>query len=111
MADERAGGASGPHGTGTRNRRRHRSRFGRYGSSSRHDDAADRPFYAALDLGTNNCRLLIATPRERGFRVVDAFSRIVRLGEGIGVNGRLSEAAMVRAIAALRVCSSKLADL
>ena len=66
--------------------------------------------YAALDLGTNNCRLLIATPRERGFRVVDAFSRIVRLGEGIGVNGRLSEAAMVRAIAALRVCSSKLAD-
>jgi len=66
--------------------------------------------YAALDLGTNNCRLLIATPRERGFRVVDAFSRIVRLGEGIGANGRLSEAAMARAIAALKVCSSKLAD-
>jgi exopolyphosphatase/guanosine-5'-triphosphate,3'-diphosphate pyrophosphatase len=66
--------------------------------------------YAALDLGTNNCRLLIATPRERGFRVIDAFSRIVRLGEGVGQNGRLSEAAMSRSIAALRVCSAKLAD-
>ncbi len=68
------------------------------------------PFYGALDLGTNNCRLLVATPREHGFRVVDAFSRIVRLGEGVGANGRLSEAAMVRAIEALKVCGAKLAD-
>ena len=68
------------------------------------------PFYAALDLGTNNCRLLIATPKERGFRVVDAFSRIVRLGEGIGANGRISDAAMVRAIEALQVCKAKLAE-
>ena len=66
--------------------------------------------YAALDLGTNNCRLLVATPRERGFRVVDAFSRIVRLGEGIAANGSLSEAAMARAIAALKVCGAKLAE-
>ncbi|BCP54039.1 exopolyphosphatase [Kaistia sp. 32K] len=66
--------------------------------------------YAALDLGTNNCRLLIAQPRERGFRVVDAFSRIVRLGEGVGRSGRLGEAAMDRAVDALRVCRSKLAD-
>jgi exopolyphosphatase/guanosine-5'-triphosphate,3'-diphosphate pyrophosphatase len=66
--------------------------------------------YAALDLGTNNCRLLIAQPRERGFRVVDAFSRIVRLGEGTGHSGRLGEAAMDRAIDALRICRSKLAD-
>jgi exopolyphosphatase/guanosine-5'-triphosphate,3'-diphosphate pyrophosphatase len=66
------------------------------------------PFYAALDLGTNNCRLLVATPRERGFRVVDAFSRIVRLGEGIGANGQIGEAAMVRAIEALKVCKAKL---
>lgn len=65
--------------------------------------------YAALDLGTNNCRLLIATPRDRGFRVVDAFSRIVRLGEGMGARGRLGDAAMVRALAALKVCSAKLA--
>jgi len=70
----------------------------------------DGPFYAALDLGTNNCRLLVATPRHRGFRVVDAFSRIVRLGEGIGATGRLAEAAMVRAIEALKICATKLAD-
>ena len=68
------------------------------------------PFYGALDLGTNNCRLLVATPREHGFRVVDAFSRIVRLGEGIGANGRLGEAAMARAIEALKVCSAKLSE-
>jgi exopolyphosphatase/guanosine-5'-triphosphate,3'-diphosphate pyrophosphatase len=67
------------------------------------------PVYAALDLGTNNCRLLVAAPREYGFRVVDAFSRIVRLGEGIGVSGRLAEPAMDRAIEALQVCSAKLA--
>jgi exopolyphosphatase/guanosine-5'-triphosphate,3'-diphosphate pyrophosphatase len=68
------------------------------------------PFYAALDLGTNNCRLLVATPRDHGFRVVDAFSRIVRLGEGVGANGRISEAAMTRAIEALKVCGAKLAE-
>jgi len=66
--------------------------------------------YGALDLGTNNCRLLIATPREHGFRVVDAFSRIVRLGEGVGANGRLSEAAMSRAIEALHICAAKLGE-
>jgi exopolyphosphatase/guanosine-5'-triphosphate,3'-diphosphate pyrophosphatase len=68
------------------------------------------PIYGALDLGTNNCRLLVATPRDHGFRVVDAFSRIVRLGEGIGASGRLAESAMVRAIEALKVCSAKLAE-
>jgi exopolyphosphatase/guanosine-5'-triphosphate,3'-diphosphate pyrophosphatase len=72
--------------------------------------SADGPYYGALDLGTNNCRLLVATPREHGFRVVDAFSRIVRLGEGVGANGRLSEPAMARAIEALKVCGSKLAE-
>jgi len=66
-------------------------------------------FYGALDLGTNNCRLLVAMPRDHGFRVVDAFSRIVRLGEGIGQTGRLGESAMSRAIEALKVCGQKLA--
>jgi exopolyphosphatase / guanosine-5'-triphosphate,3'-diphosphate pyrophosphatase len=65
-------------------------------------------FYGALDLGTNNCRLLIASPQEQGFYVRDAFSRIVRLGEGLGTTGALNEAAMVRTIEALRVCSNKL---
>jgi exopolyphosphatase/guanosine-5'-triphosphate,3'-diphosphate pyrophosphatase len=63
---------------------------------------------AALDLGTNNCRLLIARPRGEGFRVVDAFSRIVRLGEGVGATGSLSAAAMARTIDALKICAGKM---
>ncbi len=59
---------------------------------------------AALDLGTNNCRLLVAEPTGDGFQVVDSFSRIVRLGEGLAATNRLSEAAMARTIAALNVC-------
>jgi exopolyphosphatase/guanosine-5'-triphosphate,3'-diphosphate pyrophosphatase len=64
--------------------------------------------YAALDLGTNNCRLLVARPTGDGFRVVDAFSCIVRLGEGLSRSGRLSEAAMRRTIEALSVCAGKM---
>jgi exopolyphosphatase/guanosine-5'-triphosphate,3'-diphosphate pyrophosphatase len=64
--------------------------------------------YAALDLGTNNCRLLIARPSGDGFRVVDSFSRIIRLGEGISATGSISEAAIERAIAALSICSDKI---
>jgi exopolyphosphatase/guanosine-5'-triphosphate,3'-diphosphate pyrophosphatase len=74
-------------------------------------DGIDRegPAYAALDLGTNNCRLLVARPTRRGFRVIDAFSRIIRLGEGVTRSGALSDAAMDRTIDALRVCASKVA--
>jgi len=65
--------------------------------------------YAALDLGTNNCRLLVAVPQQPGrFRVVDAFSRIVRLGEGLAATGRLSDDAMDRAVGALKACADKL---
>jgi exopolyphosphatase/guanosine-5'-triphosphate,3'-diphosphate pyrophosphatase len=64
--------------------------------------------YAALDLGTNNCRLLIACPSGDGFRVVDSFSRIIRLGEGISATGCISEAAIERAIAALSICRDKI---
>ena len=64
--------------------------------------------YAALDLGTNNCRLLIACPTGDGFRVVDSFSRIIRLGEGISATGCISDAAIERAIAALSVCRDKI---
>lgn len=67
-----------------------------------------RRAYAALDLGTNNCRLLIAKPEGDGFVVIDAFSRIVRLGEGLAATGRLSDAAIERAIAALSICADKL---
>src|SRR3954470_22855894 len=64
--------------------------------------------YAALDLGTNNCRLLIASPSGDGFRVLDSFSRIIRLGEGISATGCISEAAIERAIVALSICRDKI---
>nr|WP_315850264.1 Ppx/GppA phosphatase family protein [Qipengyuania thermophila] len=67
-----------------------------------------RQAYAALDLGTNNCRLLIARPSAENFTVIDAFSRVVRLGEGLAATGRLSERAMDRAVGALHVCADKL---
>jgi exopolyphosphatase / guanosine-5'-triphosphate,3'-diphosphate pyrophosphatase len=66
------------------------------------------PVYGALDLGTNNCRLLVAKPSRRGFLVIDAFSRIIRLGEGVHRSGRLSDAAMGRTIEALKICSDKM---
>jgi exopolyphosphatase / guanosine-5'-triphosphate,3'-diphosphate pyrophosphatase len=99
----RAGeGAAAPHGTADpRNVA---------GTGARGFRGPDVPIYGALDLGTNNCRLLLATPGRPGqFRVVDAFSRIVRLGEGLGATGRLGAAAMDRAVEALRVCADKLA--
>lgn len=64
--------------------------------------------YAALDLGTNNCRLLVAKPSRHGFRVLDAFSRIVRLGEGLGSSVTLNKAAMERTIDALKTCRDKI---
>ena len=67
-----------------------------------------RSVYAALDLGTNNCRLLVAKPSRRGFVVIDAFSRIIRLGEGVQGSGKLSKDAMDRTINALRVCADKM---
>jgi len=70
--------------------------------------AAGGEVYAALDLGTNNCRLLVARPAGDGFAVIDAFSRIVRLGEGVTRTGCLSEAAMVRTLQALRICAGKM---
>lgn len=74
---------------------------------NRHPVPRDRNAYAAIDLGTNNCRLLIARPAVGGFTVIDAFSRIVRLGEGVGGCGHLADAAMDRTLAALRVCAGK----
>ena len=75
--------------------------------NARHMPAA-RQAYAAIDLGTNNCRLLIARPSGENFAIVDAFSRVVRLGEGLAQTGELSEAAMDRALGALHVCADKL---
>ncbi len=77
------------------------------GPNSGHDQPYRGPAYAALDLGTNNCRLLVARPSRRGFKVIDAFSRIIRLGEGVSASGALSDAAMTRTFEALRVCAAK----
>lgn len=71
-------------------------------------DALANRAYAALDLGTNNCRLLVARPSRRGFQVIDAFSRIIRLGESLAATGYLSEAAMSRTLDALKVCAAKM---
>ena len=108
-------GAPGPGSDPSNRHRHHRGRRGHPTSKDRSFHKSNinrgaRELYAALDLGTNNCRLLIAEPRGRGFRVVDAFSRIVRLGEGVSSSGTLRSDAMDRAIDALRVCRKKLRD-
>ena len=87
---------------------------GKHQPAGAHQPAGRRPArygrqaYAALDLGTNNCRLLIARPSGQDFTVIDAFSRVVRLGEGLALSGRLSDEAMDRALGALHVCAEKL---
>ncbi len=78
-------------------------------SSSRAKSYPHRGIFSAIDLGTNNCRLLIARPTRSGFRVIDAFSRIVRLGEGVAETGLLSEEAMDRTVEALKICAKKVA--
>ena len=80
-----------------------RSRVGR-----RHGTSRGERVFAALDLGTNNCRLLIAQPTHYGFRVIDGFSRVVRLGEGVSAAGVLSEKAIDRTVEALKICSKKM---
>jgi exopolyphosphatase / guanosine-5'-triphosphate,3'-diphosphate pyrophosphatase len=77
-------------------------------TGANHAYPVDSAIYAALDLGTNNCRLLIACPFQDSFRVVDSFSRIIRLGEGISTTGCISEAATERAIGALSICRDKI---
>lgn len=66
--------------------------------------------YAAIDLGTNSCRLVIATPTPSSFHIVETFSRITRLGEGIINNNELSHAAIRRTINTLKVCSGVLEE-
>ncbi len=64
--------------------------------------------YAALDLGTNNCRMLVARPTGSGFHVVDAFSQATRLGEGLVGAGLLCDAAVERTLRALAQCAAKM---
>ena len=87
---------------GTRSGRRHGALRGR------RPEGRWRHTFAALDLGTNNCRLLVAQPSRGGFRVIDSFSRIVRLGQGLGASGVLADDAIERTIGALRICAGKM---
>lgn len=100
---EEAPAAATPRGSGDRQVGSRHAHFRRGASASRFSRT-----YAALDLGTNNCRLLVARPTHDGFKVVGAFSRIVRLGEGLVATGRLAESAMARALDALAVCRERL---
>lgn len=109
MADQPRESAPGPRQAAKSGRRRRRRR-GRGGlrGGPQPGQPPQHMHYGALDLGTNNCRLLVASPTQDSFRVVDAFSRIVRLGEGLSRTGELSDAAQDRAIAALKICAAKL---
>ena len=108
------GGLDGRGAPRRRPRWHRRTPYGMRRDGLRLDDARDfenehsEATYAALDLGTNNCRLLIARPTTDGFRVVDAFSRIIRLGEGVAASRQISEAAIDRAVSALLVCRDKM---
>ncbi len=96
------------HGEKAETGRRKSAADGKFGHGKKLAHHRPAEVYAAIDLGTNNCRLLVARPATDGFRVIDAFSRIVRLGEGVDRSGRLAETAMARTIAALRVCAVKM---
>jgi exopolyphosphatase / guanosine-5'-triphosphate,3'-diphosphate pyrophosphatase len=114
MDDPPQGGRDGNGSRRGRPRWGRRTPYGMRRDGPHRGDDRERSFgqpqatYAALDLGTNNCRLLIARPTADGFRVVDAFSRIIRLGEGLAASRRISDAAVVRAVDALLVCRDKM---
>ena len=89
-----------------------RNKKSRWNNSGRRRPQNQRPIsknvYSAIDLGTNNCRLLVARKTEVGFKVIDSFSRVVRLGEGLSKNGTLSKEAIDRTIEALDICVAKI---
>lgn len=100
-------GARSSHGRSSGHARTHKRNGQRHKSARSH---ANSTIYGALDLGTNNCRLLLARPTDSGFKVVDGFSKIVRLGEGLSTTGALSDTAMDRTIEALKQCQSKISN-
>lgn len=97
MPDHHESGDGASDVASPRNRNRRRSKNGRKPKT-----------YAALDLGTNNCRLLIAKPSGDGFQVVDSYSKVVRLGKGLSESGRLSDESMALAVEAIGVCARKI---
>lgn len=95
---------SAPSGRGPRRRARHKRGKGGGGTTHR----PHSPTYAAIDLGTNNCRLLIARDAGESFRIIDSYSKVVRLGQGLASTGRLSQESMDAAVEAMRICASKM---
>ena len=96
-----------PAGTKNKSRRRNNKRPAS-SNNPQNKRGRWRHVFAAVDLGTSNCRLLVARPTKAGFRVIDAFSRTVRLGEGVESSGQLSSEAMDRAVDALKICANKI---
>src|SRR5436190_11899065 len=70
----------------------------------------DQDYIAALDLGTNTCRLLIAAKTPNGPDVVDSFVRVVRLGDELATKGHISQDGMRRALAALKICAQRIKE-
>lgn len=105
MPDEQQTGSeqAAPKGRSPRRRARHKRGSGRGGANARKSST-----YAALDLGTNNCRLLVARDQGETFRIIDSYSRVVRLGQGLAATGQLSEKSMDAAVEAIGVCASKM---
>jgi len=88
---------------------RSRKKYHNRQPKNRNQENISKNIYSAIDLGTNNCRLLVAQQTENGFKVIDSFSRVVRLGEGLNKNnGVLSKAAIDRTIVALDICVAKI---
>ena len=105
MPDVQSSGSEGPADKPSRQKSRTRHKRGRGGGGKRQTSSR---CYAALDLGTNNCRLLIARDQGESFKIIDSYSRVVRLGQGLTATGKLSEESMNAAIEAIGVCVSKM---
>jgi exopolyphosphatase/guanosine-5'-triphosphate,3'-diphosphate pyrophosphatase len=94
----------------------HRRR--RTGQGARVQQVNGTAVLGAIDVGTNACRLLIAVPDAYGSgsegqpstipRVIDSYTANVRLGESLERTGLITEAALDRTVAALKVCASRL---
>lgn len=106
MPDAHHSGSDQPAPTGRSSRRRPRHKRGSGGGNR--ENGRQSANFAAIDLGTNNCRLLIARDAGESFRIVDSYSRVVRLGQGLAATGRLSDESMDAAVEAMAVCAAKM---
>jgi len=98
MPDDNQSGSRGGTSNGTRRRRNRQKRH----------SAGKSQYFGAVDLGTNNCRLLIARSMPQGFQVVDSYSNVVRLGAGLASTGKLAEPNMDAAVEAIKACAAKM---